>query len=84
MARPVHGAEVLAPFLEPARNGGILVVPQIKAELEAALGRINDQLETSLLALENDLTRVQSIVAWDWIINALRLEGQAARERHAR
>lgn len=32
-------AEILAPFLERARNGGILVVPQIKAELEAALGR---------------------------------------------
>lgn len=32
-------AEVLAPFLERARDGGILVVPQIKAELEAALGR---------------------------------------------
>ena len=32
-------SEVLVPFLERARNGGILVVPQIKAELEAALGR---------------------------------------------
>ena len=32
-------AEVLAPFLDRARQGGILVVPQIKAELEAALGR---------------------------------------------
>ena len=32
-------AEVLAPFLERARQGGILVVPQIKAELEVALGR---------------------------------------------
>jgi len=32
-------AEILAPFLDRARNGGILVVPQIKAELEAALGR---------------------------------------------
>ena len=31
--------EVLEPFLERARNGGILVVPQIKAELETALGR---------------------------------------------
>ena len=31
--------EVLAPFLDRARNGGILVVPQIKAELEAAMGR---------------------------------------------
>ena len=32
-------AQVLAPFLERARSGGILVVPQIKAELEGALGR---------------------------------------------
>lgn len=32
-------AEVLAPFLERAQQGGILVVPQIKAELEIALGR---------------------------------------------
>ena len=32
-------SEVLAPFLDRARNGGILVVPQIKAELEVALGR---------------------------------------------
>ena len=32
-------AEVLTPFLDRARDGGILVVPQIKAELEAALGR---------------------------------------------
>ena len=31
--------ELLEPFLDRARNGGILVVPQIKAELEAALGR---------------------------------------------
>ena len=31
--------EVLAPFLERAREGDILVVPQIKAELEIALGR---------------------------------------------
>lgn len=31
--------EILAPFLERASKGGILVVPQIKAELEAALGR---------------------------------------------
>ena len=31
--------EILAPFLDRALNGGILVVPQIKAELEAALGR---------------------------------------------
>jgi transposase len=31
--------EVLAPFLEQAQNGGILVVPQIRTELETALGR---------------------------------------------
>lgn len=32
-------SEILAPFLARAGNGGILVVPQIKAELETALGR---------------------------------------------
>ena len=31
--------EVLEPFLERARTGGILVVPQIKVDLETALGR---------------------------------------------
>jgi len=31
--------EVLAPFFDRARHGGILVVGQIKTELEAALGR---------------------------------------------
>ena len=31
--------EILAPFLARASAGGILVVPQIKAELEVALGR---------------------------------------------
>ena len=30
---------VLAPFLDRARTGGILVVGQVKSELEAALGR---------------------------------------------
>jgi transposase len=32
-------SEVLSPLLERARDGGILEVPRIKAELEAALGR---------------------------------------------
>jgi transposase len=36
-----------------------------------SLDALEDQLETGLLALENDPPRVQSIVAWDWIINAL-------------
>jgi len=31
--------QVLAPFLDRARTGGILVVGQVKAELEAQLGR---------------------------------------------
>lgn len=31
--------ELLAPFLERARSGGILVVGQVKAQLEAELGR---------------------------------------------
>lgn len=34
-----HEREALAPFLERARTGGILVVGQVKAELEARLGR---------------------------------------------
>ena len=36
---PEREREVLAPFLERAAAGGILVVPPIKVELEAALGR---------------------------------------------
>ena len=36
---PEQEREVLAPFLERARTGGILVVGQVKAELEATLGR---------------------------------------------
>ena len=37
----------------------------------ATLDALEDQLAIGLLALENNLPRVQSIVAWDWIINAL-------------
>ncbi|BBJ22557.1 helix-turn-helix domain-containing protein [Candidatus Nitrotoga sp. AM1P] len=36
---PEREAELLKPFLEPARMGGILVVSQIKPQLEIALGR---------------------------------------------
>ncbi len=36
---PEQERAVLTPFLERSRTGGILVVPQIKGELEAALGR---------------------------------------------
>ena len=36
---PEQEREALAPFLERARTGGILVVGQVKAELEATLGR---------------------------------------------
>ena len=36
---PEQERDVLAPFLERARTGGILVVSQIKAELETAIGR---------------------------------------------
>ena len=36
---PEREAELLKPFLEPASIGGILVVSQIKPQLEAALGR---------------------------------------------
>jgi Winged helix-turn helix len=36
---PEQERELLAPFLERARAGGILVVGQVRAELEARLGR---------------------------------------------
>ena len=36
-----------------------------------SLDALEDQLEVGLRALENDRPRVKSIVAWDWIINAL-------------
>ena len=36
---PEREIEVLRPFLERARHGGILVVPQLKPLLEAELGR---------------------------------------------
>lgn len=36
---PEREAEVLRPFLERARNGGVLVVPELKPMLEAELGR---------------------------------------------
>lgn len=36
---PEQEAEALKPFLERAASGGILVVPEIKPALEAALGR---------------------------------------------
>jgi len=37
----------------------------------ASLDALEDQLVSALLAYENDAARVQSITAWDWIINAL-------------
>jgi len=36
---PEQERDALAPFLDRARTGGILVVGQIKAELEATIGR---------------------------------------------
>ena len=36
-----------------------------------SMDALEDQLEAGLRALENDLPRVKSIVAWDWIVNAL-------------
>lgn len=36
---PEQERQMLAPFMDRARTGGILVVGQVKAELEAALGR---------------------------------------------
>jgi len=36
-----------------------------------SMDALEDQLQTGLLALENDLPTVQSIVSWNWIIKAL-------------
>lgn len=36
-----------------------------------SMDALEDQLQVGLLALENDWPRVQSIVAWNWIVNAL-------------
>ena len=36
-----------------------------------SLDALEDQLQVGLRALENDMPRVKSIVAWDWIVNAL-------------
>jgi len=36
-----------------------------------SLDALEDQLETGLRALENNMPQVKSIVAWDWIVNAL-------------
>ena len=36
-----------------------------------SMDALEDQLQIGLLALENDWPRVQSIVAWNWIVNAL-------------
>ena len=36
-----------------------------------SMDALEDQLQTGLLALENNWTTVKSIVAWDWIVNAL-------------
>ena len=36
-----------------------------------SIDALEDKLQTGLLALENDWPRVQSIVAWNWIVNAL-------------
>lgn len=36
-----------------------------------SMDALEDQLETGLRALENNMPRVKSIVAWDWIVNAL-------------
>jgi transposase len=34
-------------------------------------GALEDHLEKALLSMEQNLTQVQSIVAWPWIINAV-------------
>ena len=57
---PEREAELLKPFLESAATGGILVVGQIKPQLEAALR-----------TFEGNAPMVKSIVAWEWIVSAL-------------
>ena len=37
-----------------------------------SMDAVEDQLQIALVALESDLPRVQSIVAWDWIVNSLK------------
>jgi hypothetical protein len=55
------------------------------AQMQAFLNRTKDQLQTGLLALENHLSRVKSIVALDWIVNALlKLKWNLAHIRCAR
>ena len=36
-----------------------------------SMGAVENQLQTALVTLENDPSRVRSIVAWDWIVNSL-------------
>ena len=36
-----------------------------------SIAALEDQLTIGLVALEEDTARVKSIVAWNWIINAL-------------
>ena len=36
-----------------------------------SMDALEDQLQAGLLDLENDWPRVQSIVSWNWIVNAL-------------
>ena len=35
-----------------------------------SLDALEDHLEASLLALEKDLDRIRTIVAWPWVMNA--------------
>ena len=37
-----------------------------------SMDAVEDQLQIAHVALESDLPRVQSIVAWDWIVNSLK------------
>jgi hypothetical protein len=36
-----------------------------------SIDALEDQLQTGLLALDNDMLRFKSIVAWNWIVDAL-------------
>ena len=45
-------------------------VDVVSGELDS-MDALEDQLQAGLLDLENDWPRVQSIVSWNWIVNAL-------------
>ena len=67
MARPACGAEALDMVQDIILHARTIdgLGQQAGAGSGFAAG-----LESELRTLENDMPRVQSIVAWDWIVNA--------------